>query len=206
MDSLFLLLTLVFSIAIVAKISRWGDKEPPSDQPINDKPPSSEIVREITTPPPPVKASLAQQTKQPCAAQKGHAPPPPIPASKQINGRAYVIDGDTIRIGKIKIRLAGIDAPELDQPYGQKSKWAMVRICQGQRIRVELTGETSYDRLVGTCYLPDGCDIGAELIKQGLAIDGGHYSKGKYKHLEQPGMRARLIRYGHRRPRKSVSQ
>jgi endonuclease YncB( thermonuclease family) len=107
-----------------------------------------------------------------------------------------VIDGDTIVVSKIKVRLAGIDAPELDQPWGQKSKWEMVRICKGQVLRVELTGETSYDRLVGTCYLPDGRDIGAEIVKAGLALDGGHFSKGKYRHLEQPDMRAKLKRYG----------
>ena len=127
----------------------------------------------------------------------GHAPPPPIPESRKLKGRAYIIDGDTIVVSKIKIRLAGIDAPELDQPWGQKSKWEMVRICKGQTISVELTGETSYDRLVGTCYLPDGRDIGAELIKAGLALDGGHYSKGKYRHLEPAGVRQRLKFYGH---------
>lgn len=127
-----------------------------------------------------------------------HAPPPPIPTSRKLKGRAYVIDGDTIVVQKIKVRLAGIDAPELDQPWGQKSKWEMVRICKGQTLTVELTGETSYDRLVGTCYLPDGRDIGAEIVKAGLALDGGYYSKGKYRHLEQPGTRSKLIRYGHR--------
>lgn len=33
-----------------------------------------------------------------------------------------MIDGDTIAIGKQKIRLAGIDAPELNKPYGKKAK------------------------------------------------------------------------------------
>tara|TARA_R110002124_G_scaffold268718_1_gene436490 strand:+ start:768 stop:1124 length:357 start_codon:yes stop_codon:yes gene_type:complete len=112
-------------------------------------------------------------------------------------GKAYVIDGDTIIVSKIKVRLAGIDAPELDQPWGQKSKWEMVRLCKGQAIRVELTGETSYDRLVGTCYLPDGTDLGAEIIKSGLALDGGRYSKGKYRHFEPAGVRNKLKFYGH---------
>lgn len=53
-------------------------------------------------------------------------------------------------------------------------------------------GETSHDRLVGTCYLSDGTDIGAELIKQGLALDYTPFSGGKYKHLEVPGMRRKL--------------
>ncbi|WP_420013383.1 thermonuclease family protein [Tateyamaria sp.] len=91
--------------------------------------------------------------------------------------------------------MAGIDAPELNQPWGQKSKWEMVKICKGQAIRVELTGETSYDRLVGTCYLPDDRDIGAEIIKAGLALDGGHFSKGKYRHLEPAGIRKKLRHY-----------
>ncbi|MEP1519447.1 thermonuclease family protein [Ascidiaceihabitans sp.] len=107
-----------------------------------------------------------------------------------------MIDGDTIAINRIKIRFAGIDAPELDQPWGQKSKWAMVKLCKGKVITVKLTGETSYDRLVGTCYLPDGRDLGAEIVKAGLALDGGLYSKGKYKDLEDPEMRRKLRGYG----------
>jgi len=125
-----------------------------------------------------------------------HDPPPEIPASRKLVGRAWVIDGDTIAINRIKIRLAGIDAPELDEPWGRKSKWAMVNICKGKTIHVELTGETSYDRLVGTCYLPDGTDIGGELIKAGLALDGSYFSKGKYLHLEPEGIRQKLGRYG----------
>ena len=136
------------------------------------------------------------------APQKGkspvdHAPPPPIPASRQIKGRGWVIDGDTIAINRIKIRLAGIDAPELDQPGGQKSKWEMVQICKGHILRCELTGETSYDRLVGTIYLPDGRDVGAEIVKAGLALDGSYYSQGKYRHLEVEGVRKKLQAYGH---------
>ncbi|MFV2036701.1 MAG: thermonuclease family protein, partial [Paracoccaceae bacterium] len=79
-----------------------------------------------------------------------------------------MIDGDTIVINRIKIRLAGIDAPELDRPWGQKSKWSLVRICKGKLITATLNGERSHDRLVGTCCLPDGRDIAAELVRQGL--------------------------------------
>ena len=126
-------------------------------------------------------------------------PAPPRPAvhaprdaPRALRGTCHVIDGDTIVIGRTKIRLAGIDAPELDQPYGQKAKWAMVGLCKGQVITTELTGETSHDRLVGTCFLPDGRDIGAELIKQGLALDWAMFSDGKYRALEPPGVRRRL--------------
>jgi len=111
-----------------------------------------------------------------------------------LKGRCYVIDGDTIIIRNTKIRLAGVDAPELDQPWGQKAKWAMVEICRGQLVTARLTGESSHDRLVGTCYLPDGRDIAAELIKLGLALDWAHYSGGMYRHLEPRGARRKLTR------------
>jgi endonuclease YncB( thermonuclease family) len=39
-----------------------------------------------------------------------------------LSGKCFVIDGDTICIGKVGIRLAGIDAPELDHPWGKKAK------------------------------------------------------------------------------------
>ena len=113
---------------------------------------------------------------------------------KQITGRAYVIDGDTIVIKKTKIRLAGIDAPELDEPWGQVAKSAMIRICQGGAIRAVLTGGSSYDRVVATCYLPDGADIGAELVKQGLALDIPMFSGGKYRQFETPEARQKLWR------------
>ena len=114
------------------------------------------------------------------------------PEAAELRGKAYVIDGDTIVIKRKKIRLAGVDAPELDQPWGQTAKWAMVALCRGQVVTAKLNGGSSKDRLVATCYLPDGRDIGAELIKQGLALDWGHFSGGSYRHLEPKGVRRKL--------------
>jgi len=42
---------------------------------------------------------------------------------------------------------------------------------------------------VGTCYLPDGTDIGAEIIRRGLALDCQRFSYGRYRQLEPEGMR-----------------
>ena len=125
------------------------------------------------------------------APARGPRPAPAAPIG-ELRGRAHSIDGDTIIIKGTKIRLAGVDAPELDQPFGQKAKWALVEVCKGQVITAKLNGETSHDRLVGTCYLPDGRDIGAELIAQGLALDWAHFSGGKYRHLEPRGVRQKL--------------
>jgi micrococcal nuclease len=131
---------------------------------------------------------------RPITPQTRTAPKPSRPASfGSITGKCYVIDGDTIIIQRTKIRLAGIDAPELDQPLGQKSKWAMVQICKGKVITAKLTGETSHDRQVATCYCPEGRDIGGELVKQGLALDWALFSGGKYRHLEPQGIRRKMM-------------
>jgi micrococcal nuclease len=111
-----------------------------------------------------------------------------------IQGRCYVVDGDTIVIGNASIRLAGIDAPELDHPYGKNAKWALINLCKGQTVNAVLEGAMSYDRTVATCYLPDGRDLSAEMVKLGLAIDWRKFSGGKYRHLETEGQRKKLWR------------
>ncbi len=105
-----------------------------------------------------------------------------------------MIDGDTIAISGVKIRLAGIDAPEMDHPYGKKAKFAMMAMCNGQTITARFEGTLSHDRSVATCYLPDGRDLGAELVKAGLAIDWPKFSGGKYRHLEASDARRRMWR------------
>ncbi|WP_299350124.1 thermonuclease family protein [uncultured Shimia sp.] len=119
----------------------------------------------------------------------------PRPVQSELTGRVYVIDGDTIVIRGAKIRLAGIDAPEIDEPYGQKAKWAMVRMCKGHVVTARLNGETSFDRYVATCFLPDGRDLAAEMVRDGHAVDLPYFSGGKYRHLEPPGAKRRLVRY-----------
>lgn len=107
-------------------------------------------------------------------------------------GKAYIIDGDTLRIGKTRIRMAGLDAPELDEPWGNKAKWELFAMCKGQIITARATGEVSYNRVVATCYLPDGTDLCAEMVRSGLALDLTPYSGGKYRQLEPSGARGRF--------------
>ncbi|MEM9972267.1 MAG: thermonuclease family protein [Pseudomonadota bacterium] len=115
-----------------------------------------------------------------------------------LKGRAWVIDGDTIVIDRVHIRLAGIDAPEMEHPWGKKSKWAVVAMTKGQIVTAHVTEELSYNRVVATCHLPDGRDIAAELVRQGLALDWATFSGGKYRGLEPAGVRKRLWRADNR--------
>ena len=121
--------------------------------------------------------------------------PKPIKQSVSLDpivGGCWVIDGDTIHIGSNKIRFQGINAPELDEPYGKQAKWALHKLVKGQTIRAIPNGEKSYDRIVAKCFLEDGTDIAAEMVKMGLALDLPNYPDADYRHLETPASRKKL--------------
>jgi len=113
--------------------------------------------------------------------------------SQTLTGLAWITDGDTITIKKTQIRLFGVDAPELNHPYGKNAKWALHKLCKGQTIRAEITDRDQYGRTVARCYLPDGRDLSAEMVRQGLAIDWPKFSGGVYKKLETADARKRLF-------------
>lgn len=117
----------------------------------------------------------------------------PMAEERTLSGPAYVTDGDTITIKKTQIRLFGIDAPELNHPYGQKAKWALHRLCKGQIVRADITAEDAHGRTVAKCYLADGRDLSAEMVKQGLAIDWPKFSGGTYRDLETSDARKKLF-------------
>jgi micrococcal nuclease len=130
-----------------------------------------------------------------------HAAAKPIPCQpnnslpdwqQKISGRCWVVDGDTIIINRIQIRLAGIDAPELEHSYGRCAKSALIQLCQGQIISAVFDGTSSYSRQVATCFLPDGRDLSAEMVKQGMALDWRKFSQGRYRQFEPENIRQKL--------------
>lgn len=96
----------------------------------------------------------------------------------------HVRDGDTIEVEGTPVRLNGLHAPELRDPYGLEAKAMMTRIVAGQEIGCELSGERSYDRVIGTCYSENGEDVAAELVAAGLGRDCPRYSGGRYRAFE----------------------
>jgi len=116
----------------------------------------------------------------------------PTPDNLPLVGKAYVVDGDTIKVQKTQIRLFGIDAPEMNHPFGKKAKWELVALCKGQTIRAEITDRDDHGRTVARCYLEDGRDLSAEMVKAGLAIDWPKFSGGKYRDLEVHGARKKM--------------
>lgn len=95
-------------------------------------------------------------------------------ASEIITGRVVgVHDGDTITLliagnQQLKIRLAQIDAPELAQAFGQKSKQSLSDLAFNKSIKVEKETVDKYGRTVGTLIV-DGVDANREQVKRGMA-------------------------------------
>jgi endonuclease YncB( thermonuclease family) len=101
-----------------------------------------------------------------------------------IVGRAWVVDGDSIRIEGISIRLEGIDAPEWDQTCTDANgrTWRC-GLAASHELRAHVRGyaltclpraHDRYGRTVATCALPDGSDVNAWLVRQGFAIASGY--------------------------------
>lgn len=91
-----------------------------------------------------------------------------------IEGRVVgVADGDTITIldnsnTQYKIRLAGIDAPEKKQPFGNVSKKSLSDLVFGKQVTVDYKQRDRYGRVVGKVLI-DGSDANLEQVKRGLA-------------------------------------
>ena len=114
-------------------------------------------------------------------------------AQKQtVAGPAYIVDGDTVTIRRIQIRLFGIDAPELYHPYGQAAKNALRKLCAGQKVNAEILEKDDHGRTVAICRLDDGRDLSAEMVKLGLAIDWPKFSGGVYGRFETADARKKL--------------
>ena len=109
-----------------------------------------------------------------------------------LRGKAFVTDGDSLWVQKNEIRLFGVDAPEMKHPFGNQAKLALIKLCKGQEIRAEVDHVDAHGRTVAKCYLPDGRDLSAEMVKLGLAIDWPKFSGGKYKDLEVADARNKM--------------
>ncbi|MCP9438957.1 MAG: thermonuclease family protein [Nitrospira sp.] len=75
-----------------------------------------------------------------------------------------VIDGDTIRIGKERIRLRGIDAPELSEPGGWAATQRLTELLRTGSIQLIPRGRDMYDRIVADVFV-NGQNV-AELLKR----------------------------------------
>ncbi len=108
-----------------------------------------------------------------------------------------VSDGDGFVAAGLRIRLLGIDAPEIDQPCqdakgrdwpcGEKARWRLYELLAGREIEVHIHDVDCYGRLLATCHV-GGRDVGEMMVREGLAEC---YRSDRYKEAENDAVRHR---------------
>lgn len=107
------------------------------------------------------------------------------PDATPLVGPATAIDGDTLRLGAARIRLVGLDAPELDQTCtrpdgaewscGTEARAFLAAALARHDVACTRQGRDVYGRALARCSA-NGNDIGAALVAAGWAIDEGGYA------------------------------
>lgn len=99
----------------------------------------------------------------------------------ELDGPVRIVDGDSLEVGGERVRLEGIDAPELDQRCGLAAKdWACgtsaraaLRKAVGRdAVTCRPVGTDRYGRSVSVCEA-GGRDLGAAMVGEGLAVATG---------------------------------
>ena len=93
-----------------------------------------------------------------------------------------ITDGDTFRAHELApaIRIWGLDAPETDEAGGSAATQALIDLIEGQTLTCHIKDVDRYSRIVGQCFLENGLDIAAEMIRIGVASEYCRYSEGFY--------------------------
>jgi len=101
-----------------------------------------------------------------------------------------VLDGDTVEVlhnGQAeRIRLAQIDCPEKNQPFGQAAKRYVLDVAAHKIVTVQVETVERYGRTVGEVFLPDGSNLNKQIVGAGFAWQYKKYSKDtEYSDLEK---------------------
>ena len=123
-----------------------------------------------------------------------------VAQSADISGVPLVVDGDTIDIGAVKIRLEGIDAPETDQMCldqeadtwrcGIAARDRLAEHIEKRSIDCNPRGTDRYGRTLAVCSVA-GEDLNAWLVREGLALAFIRYSRA-YVAEEEQARKAKL--------------
>ncbi len=127
--------------------------------------------------------------------------------SAQTSGKVTkVADGDTFTLidsyGKIsKIRLYGIDSPELNQPFGKDAKRFTTGLILNQTVFIEKISKDRNGRIVAKVYYSNRQSLNEELLRKGIAWHFTKYDKSKsYATLEKQARLAKLGLWGFANP------
>lgn len=93
-----------------------------------------------------------------------------------------VMDGDTVLVLRdnmqIKVRLAEIDAPEIAQAFGEKSKQSLAELVLNKQVHVDSQAVDVYGRLVALIKVGE-LNVNHEQVQRGMAWASSRSNKGK---------------------------
>ncbi len=113
-----------------------------------------------------------------------------------IAGLAEARDGDSLMIGRHRVRLNGIDAPERDQSCKRAGKsWAcgreaqrhLARLIGNHKVDCTIVKRDRFDRFLAQCRAGQR-DLNRIMVEDGMAISFG----GNYRHEEASARRAKF--------------
>ena len=100
----------------------------------------------------------------------------PAGAETVDGSRIVIIDGDTVQLGRERIRLLDIDAPEsfrsaceAELVAGLKAKERLRALLDGQDVTIERDGRDRFGRTLARLFTEDG-DVGEILLTERLAL------------------------------------
>ena len=135
-------------------------------------------------------AMLAGLLAQPAVqAQDGQRPATGVPWNARVT---YVVDGDSVWVQPLvggkrqRLRIDGVDAPEICQTHGTESRQALQALGLNQRVRVTVWARDRYGRAIATVVRLQGdVDVGEYMVSGGWAWTDGHGMRlGKYWRAE----------------------
>lgn len=118
-------------------------------------------------------------------------------ATNRLTG--YVIkvqDGDSMTVlmnedNSVKVRLDGIDAPEIGQDFSQKSKKQLSDLVADKRVTIISKGEDQYGRLLGVVFVGK-LNVNEEMVRLGLAWQYKYNKEPIYLALQEEAQQKRL--------------
>jgi micrococcal nuclease len=112
-----------------------------------------------------------------------------------------VIDGDTVLFKPdhyhpssrafLKVRLAGIDAPEANQPHGEPATRALKGMALKQRATLDVVATDHYARKLGLLTV-GALQVNAELVRRGNAWSSSRNAGDPLRSLQDEARRARI--------------
>lgn len=118
-------------------------------------------------------------------------------STETVTGTARAADGDTLTLEGHRIRLVGIDTPEMMQVCkrdglewrcGVAARSRLAELLRAGPVTCRTQGKDKYDRWLARCETAAG-DLGERMVREGLAVAyGGYEDEEQFAKAERKGL------------------